>query len=589
MAESNPLLQAALEYADRGWAVFPLHSIKEGRCTCGKENCEHPGKHPRTAHGRNDATTNKAVLREWWKKWPDANVSLATGADSGGLIVLDVDKKAGGLENLKKLGAKGNLPYTLSVFSGGGGQHYYLASKNGTKIRNMQNVAGLSGIEIRGFGGSIIAPPSRHISGESYVWKIGPQAGKVEPIPDWLLKILTANKERPASLQGGSYWANLWAGVAEHEGRNNRAAQLAGRLLGRGMAVEEVQAVLNLWNQQNQPPMSDRELMAAIHSINRAEASKPAAGAIVSAQWLLAQPQEEIKEIITKGILPEGAGLILTGEGGSGKSLLSLEMALRISKGMPIWDFEIPEAKKVLIIQSENPMGQMKRRLDSIAYGLKISDLPNVHVIEPEFRADLNHERDRKKIKDRIEKVQAQVVILDPLVSYHSSNENDNGQMRRTLDNLTQISNEMSVSWIVVHHDAKPGEYKKDTKYTFRGASSIRDWARTMIGLQVKPNNEGRVLRQLHFNKINFGPEQTPILLERNQFWVHEVVEDATLSVVIECLAGIGGHCEGKAPLVKAISKTSGCSRRKAYQMIDEALGKGIDMLDESLYLTTKF
>jgi len=590
----NKILQAALDYAGRGWKVFPIHNpLKEGGCSCGNPDCESPAKHPRTPHGLKDATTNKAVISEWWKKWPEANVGVVTGKDSG-LLVLDIDlQKEGVQESKKKLEQKGNLPYTPQVRTGGGGEHIFMTyPDNGTIYGNKANLGGLIGIDVRGEGGYVVAHPSKHISGKKYVWAINHLGTKISAVPPWLLSML---QEKPVQAPGAwratggnSYWAKLWEGIAT-PGRNDAASKLAGRLLGRGMPVEEVEIVLSLWNSFNTPPLSHEELVRTIKSINRSEESKPTAGAIVSAQWLLEQPQEEIKEIITKGILPEGAGLILTGEGGSGKSLLSLEMALRISKGMPIWDFEVPEAKRVLIIQSENPLGQMKRRLNNIARGLKISDVSGISIVEPEFRADINQERDRRKIKDRIEKTQAKVILLDPLVSYHSSNENDNVQMRRTLDHLTQIASEMNVSWIVIHHDAKPGEFKKGNKYSFRGASSIRDWARTMIGLEIKGNNSGRTLRVLNFNKINFGPDQTPIILERNIYWVHEITEDATVSVVVECLLSMGGFSKGKLPLVKEIMKFVGCSQRKAYQAVDEAMGKGIDIHGETIVLTTKF
>ena len=54
-------LEAALAYGRRGWGVFPVHSIRAGRCTCGKLACERPGKHPRTRNGLTDATTDEQI------------------------------------------------------------------------------------------------------------------------------------------------------------------------------------------------------------------------------------------------------------------------------------------------------------------------------------------------------------------------------------------------------------------------------------------------------------------------------------------------------------------------------------------------
>ena len=85
---------AALDYATRGWRVIPLHSPTAGGCSCGKTGCEHAGKHPRTKNGSKDGSSDPKTTREWWKLWPDANVGIVTGPESG-FFVLDVDGEQG--------------------------------------------------------------------------------------------------------------------------------------------------------------------------------------------------------------------------------------------------------------------------------------------------------------------------------------------------------------------------------------------------------------------------------------------------------------------------------------------------------------
>src|SRR3972149_3759493 len=97
-------LDYALWYARQGWPVFPMHSLRDGRCTCRHgSKCDCPGKHPRTRHGRNNATTDERTIWRWWSptfgRWPDANIAVITGTGSG-LVVLDVDRGKGGLESL---------------------------------------------------------------------------------------------------------------------------------------------------------------------------------------------------------------------------------------------------------------------------------------------------------------------------------------------------------------------------------------------------------------------------------------------------------------------------------------------------------
>jgi hypothetical protein len=146
--DSNPLLEAALSYAERGWKVFPVR----------------PGSKapPLTPHGLKDATTDPAAIRKWWGQWPDANVAIATGPGSKLLVVdIDVDPEKGvnGLSSMEDLEAVGcAFPETLAVRTPRGGLHLYYAY-DGAEIGNSAGKVA-PGIDIRGTGGYVLAPPS---------------------------------------------------------------------------------------------------------------------------------------------------------------------------------------------------------------------------------------------------------------------------------------------------------------------------------------------------------------------------------------------------------------------------------------------
>ena len=77
--DTNSPIEMALMYAGKGWHVFPLHTVIDGTtCDC-RRSCPKPGKHPRTANGFKDATTDETQIRKWWGMWPDANIGIATG------------------------------------------------------------------------------------------------------------------------------------------------------------------------------------------------------------------------------------------------------------------------------------------------------------------------------------------------------------------------------------------------------------------------------------------------------------------------------------------------------------------------------
>lgn len=171
------LLSVALIYADLGWPVFP---------------CKPQGKTPITEHGLKDASTDTDQIREWWDRTPDANLAIATGV---AFDVLDID----GDEGFKSLGAaivEFCLPADESFSDGptvttGKGAHCYFAP---TGFGNRARV--LPGVDWRGKGGYVVAPPSVHPSGATYrfqFWSNHPVFGVRGPLPQasaWLISLL---------------------------------------------------------------------------------------------------------------------------------------------------------------------------------------------------------------------------------------------------------------------------------------------------------------------------------------------------------------------------------------------------------------
>jgi len=187
----------ALFYAGLGWQVFPVHSVVDvDQCTCGNSGCESVAKHPITKNGLKDATDDEDQIRAWWTKHPEANIGVATGADSS-IWVVDVDTKENGIANFAALPGSRDL-VTVEQVTGSGGRHLIFAWNADLEPRNKIDV--IPGVDVRGEGGYIIVPPSRHVSGGTYAWVEDRDPGMMIPAvaPDWVLEL--ALGERSSSV-----------------------------------------------------------------------------------------------------------------------------------------------------------------------------------------------------------------------------------------------------------------------------------------------------------------------------------------------------------------------------------------------------
>ena len=260
------LLDGALQLARRGARVFP---------------CLPRGKVPLVPHGCLDATSDARTIRRWWARWPGANLGLATG---GGLLVLDVDPRHGGDAGLAALEA---LPATREALTGGGGRHLYLRATGPVRCSAGRLRPGL---DVRGEGGYVVAPPSVHPSGALYRWH--PTRGLAHAIADapaWFLELLWP-RPRPARVlsfevppdlarrvnRARRYLAALPPAIS---GSGGHAATWAAALaLVRGFELPPEVAFELLardFNPRCEPPWSERELRHKVESAARdAEAER---------------------------------------------------------------------------------------------------------------------------------------------------------------------------------------------------------------------------------------------------------------------------------------------------------------------------
>lgn len=244
-------LSAAIEYATKfNWAVFPV-------------SCK--TKKPLTPNGCKDAKKDVGAIKHWWKKWPDASIGIATGSKSN-LIVIDEDiDEDKGLDGVKSVrlweNVNGELPETVCATTGRGGTHLYFYY-DGTDIKNRAGL--LEGVDVRGEGGYVVAPPSIHPNGTEYAWEIEPGEAPLAPITaqikDFLQDGKTAHSAEqftlPERIQSGN--------------RNETLFKLACSLQEQGLPDNVIRATVKESNTELcDVPLPDDELETIIGSALR--------------------------------------------------------------------------------------------------------------------------------------------------------------------------------------------------------------------------------------------------------------------------------------------------------------------------------
>ena len=291
---TNELLAAALAYATRGWHVFPCHTpTSDGQCSCGNSACTNQGKHPRTQHGFHDASTDPARLRQWWRQWPTANVAIATGPLSD-LAVFDEDTyKGGDVTRIALEQAYAPFPETVQQLTGGGGVQYFFTYPP-SGVPSKVTPLGV-GVDTRGAGGYIIAPPSLHLSGKRYAWEVLhlPEDTPLAPFPLWLAALVQTSSSSQSPVLDAS--APILAGS-----RDSTLFAMGCSLRARGCSYEVILAALQAMNAtQCEPPLADDQVrQKAVQASKYAPGTRSQNGLALSPSAGTTRPLQPWRELL---------------------------------------------------------------------------------------------------------------------------------------------------------------------------------------------------------------------------------------------------------------------------------------------------
>lgn len=501
------LKQWALTYAGLGLAVFPVKPPRMG----GRS----PGKEPLTHHGCKDATKDQQQITEWWDKYPDANIGIATGQISGGLVVIDLDidedKGINGYETFKAWQREnGKLPETCLSITGRGG--YHLLYKDSFVWKNS---AGLyEGVDIRGEGGYIIAPPSLHENGRLYEWEQEPGECEITQVDELAIKFLMGPTKKALEKQ-----AFIEPEVILEGERTSTMIRLVGSLKAKGLSDEAIRAAVNADNELKcNPPLTEQELEKTVFpALNRDwKVERPYTAVYDGGKFhpkknhglemvTMDTAAEKSPDWLITDYMPRYQITSLAGDGGSGKTTVWCALAAAISSGKKTFlenffpgDWGGGKPQKVMFFSAEDSFEYtLKRRLRK--NGAKLENIFSIDIADDRFQ-DIKF--NSPLLEQLLDKYRPELCLFDPIQAFVPPDirMGDRNAMRNCLAPLIGYGEKYGTTFLFVEHANKQSGVWGRKRIA--DSADIWDISRSVI-MAGETNEQG--IRYLSHEKSNYG------------------------------------------------------------------------------------
>ncbi|MXP09635.1 bifunctional DNA primase/polymerase [Pseudoblastomonas halimionae] len=453
-------------FARQGIRVLPTHGIVDGRCTCGRKNCEKAGKHPILALApgwAEDATTKLKSIRKWHRQHPDMNYGVVTED----LTVIDCDSE----QSLVEFRSGYRPPPTFTVKTARGFHFYFsgdMPSRNGAREK----------LDVKsGPGCYVVGPGSMHISGWTYaLWEDEPFA----QLPDNIASITQRRDEPPETGGDGPIPVGM---------RNSTLTQFAGYLHSKGVPQQSVLAALKALNQDmSEKPLPDREIRQIARSVSRYPAKT------LPKMIPFSEIPEEKLEFLWYPYICLGTLGLLDGDPGDGKSQFSAWLCARISRGQTLPNGEKIKPANCFLLNFEDLKGAViKPRLKANG-----ADLSRVFIQTTPF--DLSKEM-TDWLDGEIAEKQVRLVFIDPIQATMTGVDgNSNIQVREFMSRLAEIADRRRCAIICVRHFGK-GPQEQAMKKGL-GSTDFVGISRNQFGL-ARRNDDVRGFIVFHL-KTNF-------------------------------------------------------------------------------------
>ncbi|MEK7643065.1 MAG: bifunctional DNA primase/polymerase [Patescibacteria group bacterium] len=438
----NEKLNAALRYQAQGLSIIPANLYKKALVEWEVFQQKPPDQ--------------KQIIA-WWKKWPDANPALITGAVSG-MVVFDLDTKYGRTES------EFQIPPTACSKTGRGGKHFFFKHP-GMHVKTASGIFG-EGADIRGDGGYALLPSSINSEGGEYEWLLSIEEGGLADMPSWLLEKTTAQQEKK--------WESGMNGVVEGT-RNDTATSMAGKILQLSPQLWESIGWPTFveWNKKNSPPLELKELKTVWASIKNLHLRK----STTNADWTAKEDKKLTPAIslgalidtkfpdarfIVEQLIETGTINMLSAPPNKWKSWTALEIAIRVGSGTLLFGHFKTIQQPVMIVNEEDRARLLQDRLNMMLGGEQ--NLPIFFHIDKGIKFDTTSKITDQLIAEAKEKGIG-LIIFDSLRSVHDFEENSSQEMQLLMDQFKKITHE-GITVLFTHHNRK----------RMKGVGNREDW-----------------------------------------------------------------------------------------------------------------
>lgn len=291
-------------------------------------------------------------------------------------------------------------------------------------------------------------------------------------------------------------------------------------------------------------------------------------------------------------LLVPGEGLFIPGTGGVGKTLFITSMAANLACGEYFLKWPVPRPLRVLISQAELPPQFFKKRIQLLVDSYELADEKKAAMIKENifveevlkpFDIATDNGDDFKYLAETIERLQIDVLFIDPFLSYYRGNENDNNEVRRSLDRLKRhVAEKYGCGLAITDHQPKYSTSAKNPEQAavMRGAGSKRDWAATVIALSRMKTPEGQhgTFIQATVDKMRYGRvPRDPFTLRRDDYNFRHTIfknNDIALHEVAGLLDANGGGLSTRT-FNELVAESFSIGNHEARKLVKDAIEAG--------------